>query len=221
MADTSVPQEHQDTLHRIATFPPDVADELQRAFEDEQTAVLAEDLKASVAQHVTKVDAAFVDPLIETLLWLYAGVTALSVSRDTIVANVTQSDDLDISDELREVLAERLRRLLRTRAVTLAWKALDVLYANDNTFHGARITSEIRPVFDSDDLATPIAGMITHTLKIHYHDTRGHQDFFVTLDLVDIEVLQRALERAKKKQESLRSVLRASDIKYLGLTTEE
>ena len=81
----------------------------------------------------------------------------------------------------------------------------------------AMILSDIRPVFGDDITSGPGSAVLTHTLKVSYHGDEGHRDFFVVLDGEDLKALGEVVDRAQAKDESLRKVLRGTNIPDLGI----
>ena len=87
---------------------------------------------------------------------------------------------------------------------------------NDRIFCGARILSDIRPVF-TDSLESASAAVIIHNLQIGFHDsgTGVHKEFYVALDNQDIQKLKEIILRAEKKTQALKAILNKSSVPYL------
>ena len=62
--------------------------------------------------------------------------------------------------------------------------------------------SDIRPVFGTDPAARPLGTVLTHTLKIAYHQGSERLEFHVILDSTDLEELAEAIRlRARGREE--------------------
>jgi hypothetical protein len=116
----------------------------------------------------------------------------------------------------RERLEARLTEALSYPSVTAPAKARSILIDHANYLCRARIFSDIRPVFSSDVDQTPTTAIVTHTLKLSYHQGTGPtKDFFVVLDGNDLDELSRLIERAKAKEKTLHVTLAAAGIEPL------
>jgi hypothetical protein len=74
-----------------------------------------------------------------------------------------------------------------------------------------------RPVFGSDPAVRPVGAVLTHTLKIRYHegDLRDHREFYVVLDSNDLDELRDIIQRAQTKDKSLRELLKSAQLPTL------
>ena len=116
----------------------------------------------------------------------------------------------------RDVLQARLTEVLASPSISAPAKARSILIDHANYLCRARIFSDVRPVFGSDVDQTPTTAMITHTLKLSYHQGTGPlKDFFVALERNDLDELSRLIERAKAKEKSLHVTLAAAGIEPL------
>jgi hypothetical protein len=151
-----------------------------------------------------------VKAIVETLQSLYSVRTSMDLSVDQFVESlgsaIKQSEDADIklsdASEISRV-KHTLRTLLSVRSLTLKSKAQDLLREHANTFCDARIVTDLRPVFDFDIAAGPAGVVVTHTLKVEYHDRGDHTDIRIAIDKDDIETLISVLLRAQEKAEAL------------------
>ncbi len=101
-----------------------------------------------------------------------------------------------------------LRELFESTAVQVVSKATDLAYDYANLFQGARIITDIRPVYDAD--ATRIeAAVVSYTLRLHYDNRAGDQSISIALDESDVllirEQCERALDKARLAKELVRS----------------
>lgn len=89
---------------------------------------------------------------------------------------------------------------------------------NGYNFNESRIVSDIRLVFNDDDLkkVEPSYAVILHNLIIKY--TKGHGEpgsFFVAMDMGDLKNLKESLDRAFTKDEEIRK--RNPNLKFVDL----
>lgn len=90
----------------------------------------------------------------------------------------------------------------------------------DRVFRDARILTDIRPVFGMDPTAGPLAGIVIHTLRIDYHEAGDHPSFHVALDTGDLRRPWELVERAIKKEASLKTEIEKTSMKYLEVEVE-
>lgn len=117
----------------------------------------------------------------------------------------------DIKNDLKTALSSD-----HTFGVTS--KAMDILGHYPNTYCSSRLITDIRPVFGQDTNECPPASMVVHTLRISSHqETQGTTDYYVSLDSQDLKELRRIIERALKKETTLKSVIKDTKMQYLDL----
>lgn len=79
----------------------------------------------------------------------------------------------------------------------------------------AKILSDIRPVFGKDPTQAPVGAVLTHTLRIGYHEGKEHKEFHIVLDSNDLDALGKAVQRAKAKDKTLREFLKTANLRNL------
>jgi hypothetical protein len=93
-------------------------------------------------------------------------------------------------------------------------KAMSVITGQDRIFCGARVFSDLRPVFlQSPDEIT--AAAVIHTLNLSYHHQGQHKELFIAMNPTDLGKLKQVIERAEKKSGALKAYVRKSGIRYL------
>jgi len=86
-------------------------------------------------------------------------------------------------------------------------KARDISTENPRSFSTARIISDIRIVFDDNhelEQADQDA-VIVHNLKIGYFSVNRPNEFYVSLDITDLNNLQKVIARAIEKDKLIRT----------------
>lgn len=92
-----------------------------------------------------------------------------------------------------------------------------MLLEQGQAFCGARILTDIRPLFAPDLKAAPTAALVVHTLRISYHQGSELKQFYVAMDSEDIQALKNTLDRAESKAENLHAVLDTAKITCLDV----
>jgi hypothetical protein len=110
-----------------------------------------------------------------------------------------------------------LAALSEERSVGTAAKAGPVLTDHDHIFSGARILTDLRPIYHLNVAETPSAATVVHMLKITHRDHyQRNFDSYFALDSNDLETMKRIIERAQKKEETLRKVISETGVTVLA-----
>lgn len=125
------------------------------------------------------------------------------------------SEEIEIKEESEFI--ERLTFFLTDKHIFYASKATDLINNYSNVFILSRLITDIRPVFGLNLDEPPSAGVIIHTLNIHYQSNEEpyHKDISITLNKDDLILLKETIERAEKKQNSLQIIFDNSSVKNL------
>jgi hypothetical protein len=135
---------------------------------------------------------------------------------DDLMEAIQQSPTLQLSQKETPKLRSLLERLLNIDSLNMVAKAGRLQRDGERLFCTAKILSDIRPVFSSDPAGRPIGAVLTHTLKVGYHDGKEHREFHVVLDSSDLDQFGDTIQRAQAKDKSLRGLLRSIDLPNLG-----
>lgn len=156
---------------------------------------------------------------VATLKTMYAIRTVGEVDTQTFISDICnalrEQDALQPNDEHR--LRERLERLLNIERLQIGAKASILRTEHERLFCSARILTDARPVYGEDVTKAPVGMVITHELKLTYHEgPKGAlQDLYIGLNSKEIGELQEQLRRAEDKAKSLREALRPSQIRFI------
>lgn len=163
-----------------------------------------------------------VERMLETINDLYRVRTRAEVSTDEFVNDLIESieaeefKDFSLRSETVPTVKERLKGFLDIQALSLWAKAVDLRYEYERTIHDFRILTDARPVFGHNISERPNAAVVTHTLKVAYHGTRGAQEIYFSLDEDDLDYLKHVIERAETKAKSLKEALASGHINVIN-----
>jgi hypothetical protein len=132
------------------------------------------------------------------------------------IDGVKKQSDPPMPPEELQAVAEKFKGLLRIKNLESITKAISLQREGERLYCGAKILSDIRPVFGPAVDSMPVAGVITHTLKLNYHENGQHKTVFVVLDEEDLVNLRSVIERAEAKAKTLDAFLSAN-IPRLGV----
>jgi hypothetical protein len=223
MALLSIPKPVIIGLDRIATLSDESYLELLAALERIPLKIRQHKVFDDTELNLQTISPADIRSIRDALFPLYiasaSGKTPVSKYVDDVVESLKDErqggTDWTQSEEAVSQFKERLLQLLSVSSLHLIAKAHDVLLEHAHTFSGARILSDIRPVFGENVEEPPTAAVIVHMLNLVYYRNGEREEFVVALDTTDIQLLLDALERAKKKTDSLKSTIESTGLTYL------
>jgi hypothetical protein len=117
-----------------------------------------------------------------------------------------------------------LRDLFLTPAVRTVSKTIDLAYEYANLFQGARLVTDVRPVFNDEDDDMRIDGaVVSFTLRLHYDNREGNHSLSIALDESDVRLLQSQCERALRKARIAQARIQESGVSTVisGESTDE
>lgn len=97
-----------------------------------------------------------------------------------------------------------------------AAKAGYVLTQHERIFVNARILTDIRPIFHSNVSEKPGSATLVHMLRMTHRDNhRNYLDEYFALDSNDIRHLKELIDRALKKEETLKALMKNAGVTVL------
>jgi hypothetical protein len=171
-------------------------------------------LAASVAKVIDSTEGA--SGLIEALVAIYLLKSTHGWSSDETAVQISQAYGLPSDPDIRRQIKANLPPLLDSVGFITAAKTTDIMFANERTHNAARIITEVRPVFDEDLEAPPLAAVVVHQLELSYFENGETKTFYTVLDDGDLEQLKSVVERAQQKSSSIQTFFDKAGIKALG-----
>jgi hypothetical protein len=178
------------------------------------------DLSAPIAKKATSIGVTEIKSFLRTLFSLYRLADVKERSAEEMAADVKEAVERDkpkgFSPDDKNRLQGRLKILLEIGGMlSTASKAVDLMSEQERIFCGARIISDMRPVFTSspDSIA---AALVTHSLKISFHENGDHKDFYVVLTPGELKALKKVVDRAEKKSDSIKSFIQKSGVQLIN-----
>ena len=197
----------------IATLPDSSVDELTQAIESSPITSESKDMAANIAGHVHGIAQEELDDIVDLIYALYHVREYTELSKSRFITELVdglreQAKDPRISSSDTSQLRKRFERLLSLGTLDTITKAITLQRNGERLFCDAQILSDLRPVFGDDVKQKPRAVVITHTLKLSYHEEGDHKSFFIVLDEVDLNALSDVVERAKAKADTLTALIK-------------
>lgn len=224
MALIRIPERQLDGFIALLSLSDEQVDALISALEhDAPPKLLPLSIAKGIADAVPGISFADLSKIVETALGLYFTRLHQEASPESLAKEVYEAirgsgvKQFDPLIENEEKVTARLSKLLGIESLNTLSKALVVLQANENMFHDARIVTEIRPIFGSNPENAPTAAIVMHMLNVTFHRRTDLKEFYVALDVKDLNEMKEAIDRAIAKEKSIRSLLEASNISNISL----
>jgi hypothetical protein len=106
-------------------------------------------------------------------------------------------------------VAEHLRSLLDTNAIQGVIKATDLALDHQRLLLNSRLITDVRPVFN-DERDVLIGAVVHNVLRIRFLEDHSTRNLTFLLDEDDIRKLHAACERALKKTEQMKDLMRVN-----------
>jgi len=111
-----------------------------------------------------------------------------------------------ISDDLAENLTQNLVTIFQNADnLKKSYKVFQLLSENAHIYRDSRIMTDVRLLFEDEVESAPHCGVVLHQLKIEYLENEKPKSFFVCLDNEEVLKLIENLQRALKKEESIKT----------------
>src|SRR5205823_3862844 len=108
---------------------------------------------------------------------------------NSVIADASQP-----GEQVWQVFSERLGSLLDVRgSLEVLLKAGPLRFERQHVLEDARILTDIRPIFDDEIEARPVAALITHELRLSYMQAEEHKEFLVALSSTQLDKLRQAI----------------------------
>jgi hypothetical protein len=216
-----IPKHHYGALAKLLHLDEGAFQMLIKVFQEKPPTISRENYTTYVVQNVD-VDANDVADMLDVLISLYSVRNEINLSSDDFVDTVvqaigdTQYDALKPSDGDWSTIKDRIRELLSfDHSLGIIAKSSYLLTQHERVFQEARVFTDVRPIFSEDAQVSPIGGLIVHQLRIAYFEDNELKEFFVALDMDDIDKLRTQLNRADAKARSISSLLKSSSLMLL------
>lgn len=219
---TRIPERYRRGLARIRSLAPEQILQLRDALAKCPATQKPSQFSSKAAAELKNWKKEDIEDIIRSLysLTLYcedASVPVEKAAQETVRAMRTSGrEDLKLADGEEEEFKDKLSNLLSVDSLSVSSKATRLRTDYPKTFCTVRILTDIRPVF-AETVGDPTGAVISHTLKIDYHEDENLKEFYVALDAEDLRKLKSVLERAESKATALKSILAKSGVTDLDL----
>jgi hypothetical protein len=208
LAELEIPKSDRDGLARWRELP-----------EESVSAFISEIQKSPTSRAIPGLSSEDAKQAVASLNSLYTIRAFNDVSTESFIDDVcealAEADELPHAEE--KMFRSRLQRLLEISPLKVAAKAANLHTEHERLLCYARVLTDARPVFGDIVSTGPEAIIITHELKLTFHEgPRGAlQEIYIGRGSIGALQLQQLLQRAEEKAKSIREAFSASKIKFL------
>lgn len=215
----TIPERYTSSLAELTQLSPEELSALLRAVHDGKPTLGLAALTESIAQALS-IDRKRMGRIVQILAELQGVREGFGLSISDFVDELRNAIEATGKPELRPAdwpafETAVTEALSGENALAISSKARSVINEYPKVYCSARVLTDLRPVFKSDVEKGPAAFVVTHTLKIIYHENEEHREVFVAIDPEDLSDLVIQLERAVKKEASLKALSAGKDILIL------
>lgn len=210
-----IPKDETESIARIKSLAVPSLSRLVAALQSAPPIPDPQEMAALVSKQVPSIPLARLASMLVTIYNLYhvrelAGVDDSRFVSD-VLEGIEESPDLKFTRKDIATFRSAFTRLMDVETLRVVAKAIRLQRDGERLYCSAKILSDIRPVFGSDPTTKPLGAVLTHTMKVGYHEGREHKEFHVVLETADLIALEDVVSRAIAKDRTLRQFL--GDIK--------
>lgn len=222
----SIPSQYQDGFIGIRDLPSEaVLQELLSALETAPLLMSSDALSERLSEDVEGIPRKSISDITASLLSAYSLREQFDISMSEVAGHLARTMQESGVERLRfegenqrAEFERRLVAMLNSGSLDLIGKASELTFEQGRFMREARLMTDIRPIFGTEAVIRPEGAVIVHTLKLSYWDESNEpRDFHLAIDAADIRSLRTLLDRAEAKAESLRSVLRETEVPLVDL----
>lgn len=215
-----IPEQQRAAIRAFGELSPEQVHGLKQALAGAKAANSAPALARQIAPKV-EIDRDTLVEIVAMLVSLSATSQRYEIPLDQLVTAVTDravEQQLGPTQETAEAFKKKLHQLLLLdQPLDVTSRVLNVMWETKNVFISARVVSDVRSIFSAGDPPEPIAAAVVHNLRIESHTDDRHVNSYFAMDTADLRDLRDMIDRALRKEEALRRVLRDTQLEFVDM----
>lgn len=216
-----IPKEDIPAIKALKAMPNASVEALIKALKSVSPSADTDEIAKQITGQVSSIPTKELEAVLDSLYGLYFIRELSGVERETFlddfINGIQNEAELAVESKNIPKLRTKFEKLLDIDAFNLLSKAKRLQRDGERLYCDAKILSDIRPVFGSKPTVRPSGAVITHTLKVGYHERGEHKEFHVVLDAIDLVELSDVIDRAFMKDRTLRNLLKDGKLADLGI----
>jgi hypothetical protein len=215
-----IPKEDVAAVSTLKAMPNVSVDAFVNALKSIPPSTDIRGMARGIAKRLPLIPIKDLEGVLDTLFGLYyirelSGVPPQTFLQD-FMEGVQKVPELAVPKQEVPKLRAKFEKLLNIDAFTILSKAKRLQRDGERLYCDAKILSDIRPVFGNKPTNRPVGAVVSHTLRVTYHEGADLKDFHIILDSIDLEMLGDVIGRAYAKDKTLRDLLRNAKLPDLG-----
>jgi len=216
-----IPKDDIEAVRTLARMPNATVGALIAALKTVPLTADTDEIAKRIADQVSPLTPKQLEAVLDALYGFYfirelSGVPRPTFLRD-FIDGLCDAPELKIDKTEIPKLTAKFEKLLNIDTFNALSKAKRLQRDGERLYCDAKIVSDIRPVFGSKPTSRPAGAVITHSLKLGYHEGGEHKEFHVVLDRIDLDRFSDIVERAQAKDRVLRGLLKETQLADLGV----
>lgn len=200
----------------------DLINELQRKVVAIQPPTIRQSIVLDAARKIQK--SGETKTIVQLCLTLASLKNRLSLETNEILASLKEGlkKRKDWSDKLSDIDAtlHALGELMDADSIVLSAKAMELSYLHNRLYTSARLTTDVRPVFD--DLRLAILGaIVSHTIHLDFYENGRNSEISIALDESDIKNLMKVCRQALEKSAAAQKAIKLENEDNVVVVGEE
>lgn len=215
-----IPEDQKSQIRRIMKMGQDELKKVVIELSKIDSTLDHENLKTSISRLLNDLGYDESEELCQTIYSIHSTFAGLEFEFEEFVDLVVRSvltidaDGRD-TDSGIDIAKANISQILRINRIFISVKALSLLVENQDLYQGARILTDVRPVFSPQIENQPVGSVIFHNLRISYSRNQRDEEIYFALDKSDLVQLQRMIDRAIRKSDLLKEQFSDSQLSFL------
>jgi hypothetical protein len=234
-----VPHQFLPQLQSLLEFPDERIQEFVNAIAKAGSLFNTNDLAKEVADR-TGITRRICEGVIQILAGLYTSRENQAIPLESFVDGQvapaikghlvarTETQQKPDATEIARIAQETEARWVKFRDILMTCLALDdtlgtaakagpVMTEHERILQDARVLTDIRPIFHPELSEKPHAAVLVHMLRLTTRDIYGEQTAqYFALDSNDIRFIKQLMDRAIKKEETLKKLMKESAVDVIA-----
>lgn len=213
-----IPDRYHTALKELLQLSEKGVEELAAALSAAPLSRASREIAKAIEGQISEIPSERLPAIVDAILALYLVRAQAEVPLESFIKDLVPALPELPQQGDRTGFKRRLKTLLSIEALSTIAKAVNLSAEYAETYCSARVLTDLRPVWrQSRPEAPPVGAVVTHTLKIEYHHgtVADHRELYVGLDSDDVSELIKVLQRAQKKEKSLKDLMANSKISNL------
>lgn len=197
-----IPDKFKEGFEDLITIEEDFFEKLVQVFSEVKIGTgpieFSEEMKANLPDQATS--------NLSQVLYSFGSLlnNKAEISNSELAKELTEAyDELNNND----LLYKRLCSLFEAaNNLKITVKALELLKENDNVYIGSRVLSDVRMILSEELTGNDNCALIMHNLRLNYLSNNEEKEFYISLDLNDLKKLQKTINRAIEKDETIKNI---------------